>query len=141
MAHIKKSKGQIGFQPACRKITILYPLLLLSIYQSLSFLPDDKADNLTCCADIATYIVSETHPKASESWLASEFHPSVDQTLETSAKFHLCLCCYISSQIFKCDHTAVLYQSHENLYTYDATIVLNYIVGNINNNVETWITM
>lgn len=30
-------------------------------------IPDEKADKLTCCGDVATYILSETPTKASES--------------------------------------------------------------------------
>lgn len=32
-------------------------------------IPDEKADKLTCCADIASFIVSETQSKAPESCL------------------------------------------------------------------------
>ncbi|KAL1214028.1 Acyl carrier protein 3 [Cardamine amara subsp. amara] len=42
--------------------------LVMAIEEEFSIeIPEEKADKLTCCADVATYILSETHPKASES--------------------------------------------------------------------------
>ncbi|CAN8245680.1 unnamed protein product [Cochlearia groenlandica] len=42
--------------------------LVMAIEEEFSIeISDDKADKLTCCGDIATYIVSETRSKSSES--------------------------------------------------------------------------
>ncbi|KAF8117117.1 hypothetical protein N665_0012s0122 [Sinapis alba] len=42
--------------------------IVMAIEEEFSIeIPDDKADKLTCCADIASYIISETHSKAPES--------------------------------------------------------------------------
>lgn len=42
--------------------------LVMAIEEEFSIeIPEEKADKLTCCGDVATYILSETHPKASES--------------------------------------------------------------------------
>lgn len=44
--------------------------IVMAIEEEFSVeIPDEKADKLTCCADIASFIVSETHSKAPESWL------------------------------------------------------------------------
>lgn len=38
--------------------------LVMAIEEEFSIeIPEEKADKLTCCGDIATYILSETHPK------------------------------------------------------------------------------
>ncbi|CAH8277926.1 unnamed protein product [Arabidopsis lyrata] len=42
--------------------------LVMAIEEEFSIeIPDEKADKLTCCGDVATYILSETPTKASES--------------------------------------------------------------------------
>ncbi|EOA14216.1 hypothetical protein CARUB_v10027372mg [Capsella rubella] len=42
--------------------------LVMAIEEEFSIeIPEDKADKLTCCGDVAAYILSETHPKASGS--------------------------------------------------------------------------
>ncbi|KAG5411448.1 hypothetical protein IGI04_007767 [Brassica rapa subsp. trilocularis] len=42
--------------------------IVMAIEEEFSVeIPDEKADKLTCCADIASFIVSETHSKAPES--------------------------------------------------------------------------
>ncbi|CAA7034332.1 unnamed protein product [Microthlaspi erraticum] len=40
--------------------------IVMAIEEEFSIeIPEDKADKLTCCGDVATYIVSETLPKPS----------------------------------------------------------------------------
>ncbi|KAL0685044.1 hypothetical protein Bca4012_051892 [Brassica carinata] len=44
--------------------------IVMAIEEEFSVeIPDEKADKLTCCADIASFIVSETQSKAPESCL------------------------------------------------------------------------
>ncbi|VVB08285.1 unnamed protein product [Arabis nemorensis] len=42
--------------------------IVMAIEEEFSIeIPEEKADKLTCCGDIASYILSETHSKTSES--------------------------------------------------------------------------
>lgn len=83
-------------------------------------IPDEKADKLTCCADIASFIVSETQSKAPESclyFLSSLFCQSKSRDMLLSAIF-ICVTAVTFHMKYSSVITLLLYQKHEN-FTYN----------------------